>query len=78
MRKRALALKLAVVGVLAAASVGIAASPASAYPVECFGLNYWHLKAEMYLRSGSLSAQEVVTWYGHWVRTADLMDQLDC
>jgi hypothetical protein len=45
MNKRGLALKLAVVGVVAAAGVGIAASPAAAMEKECFVFAYWNHRA---------------------------------
>ena len=72
MSKRALALKLAVVGVVAAAGVGIVASPASAYPPECLTFHYWLIRAETGLAQGDPG------WYGLWVRAGDLIAEHGC
>jgi hypothetical protein len=68
MNKRSLALKLGVVGVVAAAGVGIAATPASAMEKECFIAAYWSHRAAIMLQDTTLTGEQWLGWFELWNR----------
>jgi Spy/CpxP family protein refolding chaperone len=69
MNKRGLAIRLAAVGVVAAAGVAIAASPASAMEAECFDFAYWNHRSEQMLQDPSLTGAQWMGWFNLWVRS---------
>jgi len=73
MNRRRLALKVAVVSVMAAAGVGIAATPASAMPAECATFRYWNARSAWWLNQDGLTFAQWNGWYDLWLQTEDLI-----
>jgi hypothetical protein len=74
MDKRALALKVAVVGVVAA-GVGLVASPASAMPRDCSRMAYWNERAAMMMNVDGIGFEAWNGWYDIWLRTENYLDE---
>ncbi len=74
MNRRRLALKVAIVGVVAAAGVGIAASPAVAMPIECYRIAYWNQRAATMMNQDGISFQDWNGWYDLWLNSERFLD----
>ena len=69
MNRRGLALKAAVVGLVAIAGVGIAATPAAAVPKECSVFRYWNARSAWWLNQDGLTLEQWNGWYDLWLQT---------
>src|SRR5690242_914054 len=63
-----LALRVAAVGVVAVAGVGVAATSASAMPIECQRMSSWNQRAARHVDEAT-SYADWAFWYDLWVRT---------
>jgi len=71
MNRRRLALKVAVVGIVAVAGLGVAATPALAMPAECGTFRYWNARAAWWLNQDGLTFAQWNAWYDLWLQTED-------
>ena len=74
MNVRGLALKAAVVGIVAAAGVGAAAAPASAMTAECARMAYWNVRFADWLNEDGITFSEWNRMYDLWLRTEEYLD----
>jgi hypothetical protein len=74
MNRRSLALKVAVVGVMAA-GVGLVASPAAAMSVDCSRMAYWNERAAMMMNADGNTFAAWNGWYDIWLRTEKYLNE---
>ena len=74
MNKRRVAVRLAVVGLVAMAGVGIAATPVLAMTPECQSYAYWNRRAAIMMNQDGITFAQWNGWYDLWLHTESLLD----